>query len=541
MGAYYPTLIMRLVSVLSGLFFLLLVRPAAAQTVTGPAGEVFAVRVLARQLSDPWAVVYGPDQHLWLTEAKGYRVSRLDPATGTKTVLLDLGRQREFPRYDKVPDALDGGKPWPQGGLMGLALHPRLLQGRPYVYLVYLYRYASAGQPGKGGRANFGGHFFSTRLVRYEYEAAAGKLVRPVALCDTLPGSSDHNGGRLLIAPVGGRDYLFYSIGDLGAGQFDNAGRPNHAQDPARYEGKILRFNLEPDADAGPGDQWLPNDNPFGTAGRQSAVWSYGHRNPQGLAYAVVGGAGHFYETEHGPFSDDEVNLIERGRNYGHPLVIGSNDNNYNGLAAGVSAHASLPGTWHTTYPFITSENVNAAAIGATTYRDPIKTLYPNSNAFLTTLFTKTRAHAPDAPDWPSEAPSSLAVYTGTAIPGWQNSLLVPTLKHGKLIRLQLDAAGTRIVGDTLTYFKAPVRYRDVALAPDGRHLYLATDSASVTSGPSKEDPKGTSCKGCILEFTYLRGGPAAGQPLPSRPQTTGPVPAGRTGAQPASRKNKNK
>jgi PQQ-dependent dehydrogenase (s-GDH family) len=457
-------------------------------------------------------VTYGPDNALWLTEAKGYRVSRLDLATGTKTVLLDLSRQREFPRYDKLPDAVDGGKPWPQGGLMGLALHPQLLQGQPYVYLVYIYRFAGAGQPGKGGAANFGGLFFTTRLVRYEYQAQTQTLSNPVTLCDTLPGSSDHNGGRLLIAPVGGQDYLFYSIGDLGAGQFDNAGRPNHAQEPTRYEGKILRFNLRPDADAGAADQWLPNDNPFATAGRQSAVWSYGHRNPQGLAYAVVGGTGHLYETEHGPFSDDEVNILERGKNYGHPLVIGRNDGNYDGLAAGVSAHATLPGAWHTTYPFIGSEKANAAALGEA-YRDPIATLYPNSNDFLTQLFTKTRAHAPDAPDWPSEAPSSLAVYTAAAIPGWQNSLLLPTLKHGKLIRLQLNAAGTGMVGDTLTYFKAPVRYRDLAISPDGTRLYLATDSSSVSSGPSKEEPKGTSCKGCILEFTYQ---PQPAQPAPA-------------------------
>jgi PQQ-dependent dehydrogenase (s-GDH family) len=488
-------------------------QPAAAQTTTGPRGETFGRRVVARQLSDPWEITYGPDNYLWLTEAKGYRVSRLDPATGTKTVLLDLSHAREFPRYDRTPDAVDGGKPWPQGGLMGMALHPQLLQGQPYVYLAYIYRFAGASQPGKGGVPNYGGYFFTTRLVRYDYQARTQQLTNPVTLCDTLPGSSDHNGGRLAIAPVGGKDYLFYSIGDLGAGQFDNGGRPNHAQQASRYEGKILRFNLTPDADAQPADQWLPNDNPFAATGRQSAVWSTGHRNPQGLAYAVVGGAGHLYESEHGPFSDDEINLIERGKNYGHPLVIGLNDGNYDGLAAGVSDRPALPGTWHTSYPFIASERANAAAIGPATYRDPLKTLYPNPHAFLTTLFEKTRAHAPDAPEWPSEAPSSLAVYTATAIPGWQNSLLLPTLKHGKLIRLGLNAAGTAVVGDTLTYFKAPVRYRDVALSPDGRRIYLATDSASVTSGPSKEDPKSTSCKGCILEFTYRPAGPSGSAP----------------------------
>ncbi|HEX8507171.1 MAG TPA: PQQ-dependent sugar dehydrogenase [Hymenobacter sp.] len=500
---------MRRISIVCGFLLAFVLRPVAAQTVTGAKGEVFTVRVLARQLSDPWSVVYGPDNALWVTEAKGYRVSRLDPATGNRKVVLDLSRQREFPRYDKVPNAVDGGKPWPQGGLMGLAVHPRLLQGQPYVYMVYLYRFAGANQPGKGGKPNYGGNFFTTRLVRYEYQPTAQTLSNPVTLCDTIPGSSDHNGGRLLIAPVGGKNFLFYSIGDLGAGQFDNAGRPNHAQDPSRYEGKILRFNLEPDGDAQPTDQWLPNDNPFATAARQSAVWSLGHRNAQGLAYAVVGNSGRLYESEHGPFSDDEINVVERGKNYGHPLVIGYNDNNYNGLAAGVSSHASLPGTWHTSYPFIKSEQANAAAIGPATYRDPIKTLYPNSNAFLTKLFAKTRGEAGDAPEWPSEAPSSLAVYTSAAIPGWQNSLLLPTLKHGKLLRLQLNAAGTGVSGDTLTYFKAPVRYRDLALSPDGRRLYLATDSSSVSSGPSKEDPKGTSCKGCILEFSYQQGGQA--------------------------------
>jgi hypothetical protein len=128
-----------------------------------------------------------------------------------------------------------------------------------------------------------------------------------------------------------------------------------------------------------------------------------------------------------------------------------------------------------------------------------------------------------------------LAVYTAAGIPGWQNSLLLPALKHGKLIRLQLNAAGTGVVGDTMTYFKAPVRYRDMAISPDGKRLFLLTDSTSVSSGPSKEDPKNTSCKGCLLEFTYQRGGQpqqaAGSQPAPASPakrrrpaSTTGPA-----------------
>ncbi|WP_072144809.1 PQQ-dependent sugar dehydrogenase [Hymenobacter sp. AT01-02] len=214
------------------------------------------------------------------------------------------------------------------------------------------------------------------------------------------------------------------------------------------------------------------------------------------------------YASEHGPFSDDEINLIERGKNYGHPLVIGLTDGNYNGLAAAASDQASLPGRWHTTYPTISSEKANATLLGAN-YRDPIASLYPLSNAFLTTVLTRIRSHTPDDPTWNSEAPSSLAVYTATAIPGWQNSLLIPTLKKGKLIRLKLTANGSGVASDTLMYFKGPVRYRDLAFSPDGTKLYLATDSASITSGPSEEAPKGTACQGCLLEFTYVSGGTA--------------------------------
>ncbi|UOQ52562.1 PQQ-dependent sugar dehydrogenase [Hymenobacter cellulosivorans] len=501
---------------------LLSLRVAAQTVVTGPLGERFALRVVSRQLSDPWEVTYGPDNFLWVTEARGYRVSRINPATGEKQQLLDLSRERQFPRYDKVPDAVDGGKPWPQGGLMGLALHPQLLSGKPYVYLAYLYRYAGAQQPGKGGLPHYGGHFFTTRLVRYEYDAAAQTLTRPQVLCDTIPGSNDHNGGRLLIAPVGGGDYLFYAAGDLGAGQFENGGRANHAQQNDAYEGKILRFNLEPDTDGKEYEQWIPNDNPFNRKKQQNAVWTLGHRNPQGLAYAVVGGTGRLYSSEHGPFSDDEINVLDKGKNYGHPLVIGPADGNYNGLAAAASDHAELPGRWHTTYPTISSEKANAALIGLS-YRGPIFSLYPLSNQFLTLVLSRTRAGT-EAPAWNSEAPSSLAVYTSSAIPGWQNSLLLPGLKKGRLIRLKLADNGASIVSDTLMYFRAPVRYRDLALAPNGRQLYLATDSTSVTSGPSQESPQGTACKGCLLELTYLDGGSsgkstgaAAPAPTPAR------------------------
>lgn len=487
-----------------------------AQTITGPKGEVFKQRIVASHLSDPWEVTYGPDNYLWITEAKGYKVSRINITTGEKTILLDVSSERQFPRYDKLQEET-GGKPWPQGGLMGLVLHPQLLSAKPYVYIAYHYKFAGAADTGKGCAPNFGGCFFTARIVRYEYNKQSQKLVNPQIICDTIPASSDHDGGRLLIAPVAGKDYLFYSIGDMGAGQFGNAGRTNHAQQRDDYEGKILRFNTEPDKDTGLYDRWIPNDNPFNST-RQNGVYSYGHRNPQGLAYALVGNSGRLYESEHGPYSDDEINIIEQGKNYGHPLIIGFADGNYDSLAAGVTEHESLPGIWHSTYPQIRSEQNNAKNIG-TDYRDPITTLYPNAHQFLVQLYNSIKA-GNDKQEWPSEAPSSIDVYTSGAIPGWKNSLLLPSLKNGHLVRLQLNAEGTGITGDTMMYFKLPVRYRDIAISADGKKIYMATDSAEISSGPSKEDSKDVSYRGCILEFSYQGMGinvPSAGSTSPMK------------------------
>ena len=465
---------------------------AQVQQVTGSRGESFAFRIVAKELTDPWEITYGPDNFLWVTESREYRVSRIDPVTGNKQVLLDLNGEKDFTRYDNLPQYLNGGKTWPEGGLMGMALHPQLLKGKPYVYLAYLFRFDHA-------EKNFGGCYFSTRIVRYTYHPDQQKLSDPVTLCDTIPGSNDHNGGRLLIAPVNGKDFLFYSLGDMGAGQFINGGRPNHAQQKDSYEGKILRFNTEPDADAGTYDKWIPNDNPFNTQG-QSAVWTCGHRNPEGLAYAVVDGVGRIYSSEHGPVGDDEINVIEKGKNYGHPLVIGYADDNYNGLAAGVSNNRSLPGPWHTSYPLIGSETDNAKTIGAD-YRDPIKSLCSGSNEVLRSVFSKTQQWG--WADWPAEAPSSIDVYTSDAIPGWKNSLLIPTLKGNKLIRLQLNAAGDKIVGDTINYFTGIGRLRDIAISPDGLKIYLSVDNTPGSSQPSRHFPGHGSYRGCILEFTY--------------------------------------
>lgn len=509
---------MRIMNIYMVLALLLLCFGARAQKIViGGNGERFRVCTVASGLSDPWEVSYGPDGYLWVTEARGYRVSRIHVATGVKTVLLDLTTMRGFPRYDLIAEEKSDGKPWPQSGLMGMALHPNLLKGSPYVYIAYLYAFEGAQRSGDGCLPGLGGCFFTTRIARYIYDSAAQRLTNPVIVCDTIPGSNDHNAGRLLIAPSDNDWHLFYTVGDMGAGQYGNAGRANHAQSIDSYEGKILRFNTHPDQDSGLYDRWIPNDNPFNGT-RQTAVWSYGHRNAQGLGYAMLGDSMRLYAAEHGPFSDDEVNLIEKGKNYGHPLVIGFNDNNYNQLSAGITKDSSLPGPWHTSYPLIKSEQENAAAIGPALYRNPMVSFYPVSNDSLTRLFHTLQSADTTQPDWPSEAPSGIEVYASTAIPGWQPSLLMTTLKGGQLIRIQLNKTGSATSGAPVSYFKAAARYRDLAVSSDGSTIFLATDSSTVSSGPAKSRKSALpEQRGCILSFTYIGQEPATKPQVPPR------------------------
>lgn len=472
--------------------------PATIAFAQEAGSEKFEKRVIAKGTSDPWEIVYGPDQHLWVNESKDYRVLRIDPGTGKKDVLLDLSKEKTFPNYDKVDDSKDGGKPAPQGGLMGMALHPDLLKGKPFVYLAFVYDFEGKDRPGDGHDPKDHGFHFKTKVVRYVYDPQNQKLSDPQIVCDKISGSNDHNGGRLLISTDNKKDYLFYSVGDMGAGQFKNAARTNHAQDLNVFEGKILRFNTEPDRDTNHEDAWIPNDNPF-NGKTQNAVWSLGHRNPQGLTTMLVNGKEVIYSSEHGAFSDDEINVIKRGRNYGHPLIMGYADGNYNGLAAGVTDIDSLPGEWNSTYPFVKSEQENAKKVK--NFNPPIKSFFPTSNKELL-AYADTIRSGKKSPEWKAIAPSGIAAYTSNAIPGWKGSLLITSLKNGKIIRLKLNADGTE-VSEEKEYFENKVRYRDVAVSPDGFKLYVVTDKSAVTSGPSKENPEELADQGAIIEFTY--------------------------------------
>jgi PQQ-dependent dehydrogenase (s-GDH family) len=473
-------------------------------------------------LSFPWEITYGPDDSLWVTEAHGYRIFKVHPGDKGYRLVADLNGIKDFNYYNPVIPSTATKAVAPQGGLEGLAIHPLFYSGKPYVYVVMVYHLNNtSGEPtitsDSGsmstnnnlcdGTSN-DGHpcFYRSKVLRYTYDFASGTLGSMQVVLDGLDGSNDHNSGRLKISPTGaetdGNYYLYYTIGDMGAGQFNNASRINNAQDSDIYEGKVLRLNTEADGDApnplDPYNQWIPNDNPFisSITGFRTAVFSYGHRNSQGLVWASVSGNWILYNSEHGDKSDDEVNIIQSGHNYGWPKVAGMCDDNYNDTDANpnndylanklvVNEH-SFCNTHSVTEPIFAFFNVDGLSV-------------PSSASSNYT--------------WPTIAPSSVDYYNSSTIPGWNNSLLVTSLKLG-MYRLKLKADGSGIdststpqITDTIPYLHG-YRIRDIAIAPTGDTLFLAIDSTGSTSGPTGGF-SGTTVNvtnpGFILRMVYIR------------------------------------
>jgi PQQ-dependent dehydrogenase (s-GDH family) len=490
--------------------FRLSLHPSALTIVTGSRmKEVYSQQILSAPniLADPWEVTYGPDANLWVTESKGYKVYKINPQTGVRDTILDIS-QFSTTSPDNTFNCQFNNGSGAQGGLAGMALHPKFLApvgAKNYVYLAYVYSQTNS-------------NVFVNRVVRFTYNTSTNKLEAPVSVCDTLPGSNDHNSQRMIIVPVGGIDYLFYAQGDMGAGQFGNALRTQNAQNIYSYEGKILRFNLEPDGDAGAIDQWIPSTgsgnatNPYNVAvGKQHAVWAIGIRNNQGFVYDPI--LDKLYGSSHGPFSDDEINVIERGKNYGHPIVIGYADGNANGTTAGASPGMSP--AYPSSCPDIVDEVATAAALP--NYKDPLFSAYPNSPVFPTLKGLWDQMPVSGNGSWPSEGWSGLDLYTNKIIPGWKRSLVASSLKWGRLLRLKLDVTGnktapTNTAADTISYFGSQNRFRDLAFAPNGRDIYVIMDRSTSTSGPSAMFPVVPACQGCLQKYSFLGYNDNAGQ-----------------------------
>ena len=435
-----------------------------ATIVTNPP-EHFSTRVLVSGLEGPWEVAWGPDQQLWVTERTGRRVVRINPADGTRNVAVTIPEVNQNVSQD---------------GLLGLAFHADLLRGtgNDFVYVVFTYDDA----PGTA---------LARRMAirRYRYDQAAHVLVEPLDILTGLPTHDDHVGGRLAFGPDA---RLYLTIGDGGSNFGGNRCNANHAQDLptaaevrakdwSKYQGKILRVNL---------DGSIPSDNPE-INGVRSHVFSFGHRNPLGLAF---GPGGKLYESEHGPSSDDEINLIEAGRNYGWPNVAGRQDDKAyvyaNWSASSPQPCASLPRAGDAIPASVPTQTESS-------WKDP-RFMPP-----LRTFFTVDTGYDLRTIGSATIAPGGLDVYTSDGIPGWKNSLLALSLIRGAVYRLSLGADGRSTVEPPTELFKSANRYRDIALNPDGRTLYLATD----VSGPSRNAAgvvtQTLANPGSILALTY--------------------------------------
>lgn len=425
-------------------------------------------------LETPWDLNYGPDGYLWITERTTGVILRVNPETGEQDELI------------KIPNVVSRVS---QAGLLGMALSDGLLEGNPYVYVSYTHLVL----------VRIGFSVFNEQkqtLVRYTYEVKDddGVLTDPVTLIDNLPSGNDHNSGRLIFGPDG---KLFYTLGDQGGNQNSNYCKPILAQvlptqeeidaeDWSHYTGKILRLNT---------DGSIPEDNPI-LDGVQSHIYSYGHRNPQGI---VFGSNGLLYADEHGPNTDDEVNMIISGKNYGWPIVVGYQDNQ----AYHYCDWSSLPSCKQVPY-----ENGYCPPMATTMEESSF--IAENFQEPLFSMFAVTDDYNYDNPAcenaWicrPNVAPSSIGIYESDAIPSWKNSLLVTSLKRGRVYRLKLNDEGSAVVGDTTQLFYTPNRYRDIAVHPDGKSFFLITDpSGTTSSSDGLTSTKDLQNPGALLKFT---------------------------------------
>ncbi|MFC5102646.1 glucose/sorbosone family PQQ-dependent dehydrogenase [Kibdelosporangium philippinense] len=443
------------------LILILAASPVAA--VAAETGDAAVGRVVTSGLADPYEITWGPDGFIWATEKSGLRVVRIAPRTGAQKTAVT------------IPDAIHSA----QDGVLGMALHPGLLHGEDFVFVAYTYD----ADPGPDVVRR-------TKIARYTYDIQSQRLVRPGGVIIGLPGGVDHQSARLVLGPDG---KLYYTIGDQGANQFAAKCEPNLAQrlptaaevralDWTAYQGKVLRLNQ---------DGSIPADNPV-LAGVRSHVFSYGHRNAQGL---VFGSNATLYSSEHGPKTDDEVNIISRGTNYGWPHVAGFRDDKayvYGNWSAAPDCE-ELAFDDYTIPPSVPQNK--ETDWHSRDFAGPIRTFHtvPSDHDFKDPKCAESKIWYLC---WPTVAPASLDYVSG--------SLLMPVLKEGTVYRLALSPDGKKVTS-VKPLWRTTNRYRDTAISPDNKRVYVATDSAGNTKDPSGKPTNKLRNPGSILEFRLVQ------------------------------------
>ena len=360
------------------------------ETKVDPQGHVIKsekqtvrLEVVAKDLETPWGLAFLPDGRLLITERPG------------RLRILEKGKL--------LPPVTGTPAPWVRqdGGLFDVEVHPQYAKNG-WIYLSYsevLEGYTPPASPdpatpaaAPGGRGNQPASPPSMTVIvrgKLRDNAWVDQQVIYRGTADLYSPADFHYGSRFIFDREG---HLFYSIGDKG--------KPPDAQDLSKPTGKIHRVN---------DDGSVPKDNPFvGREGAVPSIWSYGHRNPQGLAFDPR--THKLWATEHGPRGGDELNLIEPGKNYGWAVVS-------NGMEPGI---------------------------------------------------TKSEQEGMESPKayWtPTIAPAGIAFYTGKRYPGWVNSLFVCALGGQQLRRIE-------ITNDKVTHqeviFNEFGRVRDIVTGPDG-------------------------------------------------------------------------
>lgn len=321
-------------------------------------------------ISNPWGMAFLPDGSILVTEKSG---------------ILYYVRNNVKTEVKNVPAVYSRG----QGGLLDIVLHPNYAKNG-WIYITY------SSKETEGS---------NTRLIRAKLENESLTQIESLYKCEPNTTKSHHFGSRIVFDNQG---YLYFSAGERG----DHFVNP---QDITRDNGKIYRLN---------DDGSIPKDNPFaGQPKAKEAIYSYGHRNPQGLVKNPITGA--IWEHEHGPQGGDEINIIKKGANYGWPVV-----------------------TYGIDY----------------------------DNTVISTEKQKAGIEDPLYYWIPSIAPSGMTFVTGNKYPEWKGALLVGSLKFQYLELLKLD--GNKVIGRQKIAANIG-RLRNVIQGPDG-YIYIGVEGKGI-------------------------------------------------------------
>jgi aldose sugar dehydrogenase len=331
----------------------------------------YSIEVVADNLEIPWGMEFLPNGGMLITEKKGRLLRR--NINGDITAIKGL------------PPIRNAG----QGGLLDVKLHPQYAQNG-WVYISY--SYIDSDNKSAGGTAILRAKIIGDSLTEQQ------EIFKAVPAVTT----NHHFGCRMVFDEKG---YLYFSVGERGK-HFEFPQKTDNAN------GKIHRVY---------DDGTIPKDNPFvNTPNAIASIYSYGHRNPQGLA--IHPQTGLVWEHEHGPKGGDEINLVKKGVNYGWPVI--SYGINYDG-------------------------------------------------SILTKLKEKENMEQPLHYYVPSIAPSGMAFITGNIYPAWKNNLLIGSLSFHYLERLELN--GTQVIHQEKMLAELDSRVRDVRIGPGG-YIYVAVE-----------------------------------------------------------------